>query len=130
MAKVHGKNGYASIDGTNMSQYFNNFKLSETRKTEDTTTFTSNAEEQTAGHKAGTFSIDGFFDPTAAGLIETAFEKDSFEVILGPAGNGAGSKKKTFNAIITSFDIDAPADGMVKITASCVVTGGVTNGTF
>lgn len=81
------------------------------------------------------FSFDGFFNDTATTGIETVLSGlgpgGSTVVVWGPAGSTSGYRKYTACMTLTNYEISAPVDGVIGISAAFVMrAGSVTHGTF
>lgn len=140
MAFVHGKGGVFKIDnaaGTlqTLTAYLDQWSISQTVDTAETTTMGAEAKTYLSGASDATISVSGLYDSTAstgpdvvlAGLVglETT---SSFE--LGPEGGTSTKIKYSGECFLTGYEITVAAGDVSKFTADFQVTGAVTKGTF
>lgn len=140
MAFVHGKGGVFKIDnaaGTlqTLTAYVDQWSISNSVDTAETTTMGSEVKTYLSGQSDATISVSGLYDSTAAtgpdvvlqGLIglETT---STFE--LGPEGSAAGKTRYTGECFLTGYEITAAGGDVVKFTADFQVTGAITKNTF
>lgn len=137
MAFSHGRLAYVSVAGTDLSAYFNQTDLPIDVANADTSTFGLSWETNLAGLASATWSLDGYWDPTAStgpaavltAAITTCQGGTPVACVFRPAGTGSGKATRTFNANITGYSEGAEVGGVVPISASFKVTGAVTFGT-
>lgn len=129
----HGSTGVFKIQdsgGTlrDISAFVTEDSLERTADTAETTTFGKLSKTYIPGLKDGSISIGGNYDATAlTGIIV-------LEGILGmernfeyyPAGVGAGERKYTGAAILTTFNTSSPVDDKVAVSGELQITGDVT----
>lgn len=140
MAFVHGKGGVFKIDnaaGTlqTLTAYIDQWSISQTVDTAETTTMGSEVKTYLSGQSDGTVSVSGLYDSTAstgpdvtlAGLIglETT---STFE--LGPEGGTTGKIKYSGECFLTGYEITVASQDVSKFTADFQCTGAITKGTF
>lgn len=137
MAFSHGRLAYVSVAGTDLSAYFNSTDMPIDIDNSDTTTFGASWRTNIAGLAGATFSLEGFWDPTAStgpaavlfAAIATCQAGTPVAIAFRPAGTGGGKATRTFNANITNYTEGSGIDDAVPISAAFQVTGAVTFGT-
>lgn len=137
MALRHGRLAYISVDGTDLSAYFNGYSYDVEVDNSDTTTFGAAHRSNIAGLIGATVSADGFYDPTATtgpiAVINAAITKcqngTPVAVVLREGGTGTGQYQESFNANITGFGRNPTMDGAVALSLAMSSTGSITNGT-
>lgn len=138
MALRHGRLAQVILRGTDVSQYFTSSDLATEIENADTTTFGTAHRTNMAGLTSSTFSLEGFYDPTAStgpvALIETAITQAQggtpSTVIFRPGGSATGQMSRTFLVNITNFTETPSLDGAVAISVSFNVTGEITRATL
>lgn len=130
MAAVHGSNSYVSIDGDNVTGYLDTASVQKMVETAEVTAFGDDDKEFIAGLKDSTLNIGGHWDATQDGFLADWDDGAVVACIVGPAGNTAGFVEYTFNALLTSYNVDMPVGGRVSWSASLQRTGATTVGTF
>ena len=140
MAFVHGKGGVFIIDNaagspTTLTAYVDQWSISQSVETADTTTMGAEAKTYVSGRSDATVSVSGLYDSTAStgpdvtlnGLVglETT---STFE--LGPEGGTAGKIKYSGECFLTGYEITVMTSDVSKFTADFQVTGAVVKGTF
>lgn len=151
MSKTHGKSGHLGLGDSgdaivDISTWLNNVERSLSRDIAESTGFkpSGNLKTYVAGLKDGTLSIAGQYDGDANAIDEilaAAYDTDvprSWE--FGPGGNGSGALKYSGGpngggsagegALMTSYNITTPLDGVVNFTAEFQITGQQVRGTF
>jgi predicted secreted protein len=134
MAFSHGKDfkirlGSTGTPGTlvDISAYCNSVAFPSERETAETTTFNKASKTRIAGLRDGSFSFEGFFDPTVDAQLDgvlkhpTASTLVSFEVtpqVGGPVYTGT--------CIVTSYETSGDVGGVVTFSAEAEISGDVT----
>lgn len=134
MSFSHGRLAYVSVAGTDLSAYFSSTDLPIDVENADTTTFGNAWHTNIAGLAGATFSLSGYWDPTAStgpaavlvAAIATCQGGTPVACVFRPAGTGGGKATRTFNANITGYTEGAEVGGVVPISATFQVTGAVT----
>ncbi len=139
MAFKHGRSGKFQLDdvgGTlrDLSAFISNVDFPRDVDAPETTTFsvTGGARTYVAGGLTGaTFSITGFFDPTATtgpDVVISGSLGDASDVSFeySPSGTATGDIQYTGQCIVTSYSVSSPVDGVVSFTADMQITGVVT----
>lgn len=105
----HAKNTYIEIDGDDYSKYFNNLPITDSNDEVEVTGFTDTEKQYVAGFSeiaataAGNYGDDDG-NGIAAVLQDLKDSGDVAELVYGPAGNGAGKVKLTYDLKVMSFD--------------------------
>lgn len=140
MAFVHGKGGVFKVDNaagtlTTLTTYVDQWSISMSVDTAETTTMGSEVKTYLSGHSDATISVSGLYDSTAStGPDVTLFgiygndATSTFE--LGPEGSTSGKIKYTGECFLTDYEITAAGGDAVKFTADFQVTGAITKTTF
>jgi predicted secreted protein len=133
MAFNHGsKASFQVNDGTSLrdlSSYLTSVSFPQTVDTAEVSTLGATSKSYIVGLKDATISIEGIYDPTADGYLNTIAgltTATAFEYY--PNGTPVGSTKPKFsgNCILTSYEVSAPVDGAASFTAEFQVSGAVT----
>lgn len=137
MAFVHGKDSYFSLDDTagsptNISTYVSENELAQEIEMADVTAFGDEGHKNIPGLENSSFSVSGHWDSTQAGIIGSTTQRKtatrSFE--YGPAGNGSGAVKYSGEVWISTYSESSPVADKVSWSATLMVDGVVTKGTF
>jgi len=128
MAFVHGKSTYVSVATNDISSYLTKADFSRNVDTAETSSFGSSDKTFIPGLKGAEFSLDGSWDATLDGYMDTAFGTE-VAVVYRPAGTGAGLINYAFQAILTSYSPPSDIGDVVKFSASFTITGAVTRTT-
>lgn len=134
MAKYHGKNTHITVDGVDLSDYFDDVTIPNSIDVAETSTFGQDAKTYVEGLSDATIDAGGKWDDTAvtgpdvvlAGLMGGG----EHTVIIGPSGSAAGKRRITVTAILTSYEVSMPLGDVVAFTASWQVSGPVTRDVF
>jgi len=140
MAFVHGKGGVFKIDnaaGTlqTLTAYVDQWSISQSVDTAETTTMGSEVKTYLSGQSDATISISGLYDSTAStgpdvvlnGLVGLE-ASSTYE--LGPEGSSTGKVKYTGECFLTGYEITVMAQDVAKFTADFQCTGAITKTTF
>jgi hypothetical protein len=130
MAAVHGSNAYVSIDADDVSVYLDSATLDKMVETAEVTAFGDDDKEYIPGLRDSTISGGGHWDATGDGFVADWDDGAVVEVIVGPAGSASGMVSYTFNAILTSYNIDMPVGGRVGFSISLQRSGATSRSTF
>lgn len=137
MAFVHGKDSYFSLDNTSgaltdISAYLDSNELAQEIEMADVTALGDEGHKNIPGLENSSCSVSGHWDSTQDGIIGSTTQRKaatrSFE--YGPAGNGSGAVKYSGEVWITTYTETSGVADKVSWSASLVVDGVVTRGTF
>jgi hypothetical protein len=133
MAFNHGsKASFQVNDGTSLrdlSSYLTSVSFPQSVDTAEVTALGATAKSYIVGLKDSTISIEGIYDPTADGYLNTIAgltAATAFEYY--PNGTPVGSTKPKFsgNCFLVSYEVSTPVDGAASFTAEFQVSGAVT----
>lgn len=132
MAFTHGSKAAFTLDGTDLSAWFNNTGLNRSRDTHDVTTFGNDDHRFISGLKGGTVPLSGPYDPAADALLFAAAENAAalaFE--FWPNGDTGGAPTATQpsytgNLLITNHTITTSATAEAQLSADFTLDGAVT----
>ena len=134
MAKYHGKNTHISVDGNDLSAYFDDVSIPESIDVAETSTYGQNAKTYVEGLSDATIDAGGKWDDTAVTgpdvVLSALIGGGEHEVIIGPSGDAVGKRKITVTAILTNYEVSSPLGDVVAFTASWQVSGPVVRGLF
>lgn len=118
---------------TAYSIYIEKVTLKATRKIDRLPVGGGAAVNKTVGPTSVTLSLEGWIHATVTGAFTTN-QADTTPTTrtweFGPQGSGTGSLKRTGECFITDYEEDTPATGPGKWTASLVVDGTTTFGSY
>ncbi len=131
MAKVHGKNTFVSVAGTDLSQYCDNSELPRTADSHDVTGYGKSAHVYAAGLVDGKFSLGGFYDSTLvtgprAVLDPLVGAATPTTIIRRPEGTGTGKPQQTFTANLLTYTESNPVADMVRWVTDWQLSDAVT----
>jgi hypothetical protein len=129
MAAVHGSNSYVTIDGDDVSIYLDTASLNKMVETAETTAFGDDDKEFIPGLRDATLSIGGHWDATQDVFVADWDDGAVVECVVVPQGNTGGNVDYTFNAILTSYNVDMPVGGRVGWSATLQRSGATTRST-
>ena len=136
MAGQHGKAAAVLVGGADLSRYFNNWSTDSSREATQTTTFQppGDAQEYITGLRDGTLSANGTFDGSSGSIDEilsSLYDSDDLaDFEAGPEGSASGKVKYTGQAILTTYTIETPVDGLVTWSADFQISGLVNRSTY
>ena len=130
MAFVHGKNGRLAVAGNALAAYFSSQSINSTVDTPETTVFTSTAKEFIAGLYSGTVSLDGFFEATLDGIVETDVlgAVAGNNVTIAPAGFTVGSPTVDCVGLATTYSTTSDVADAVKASIEFQASGRIDYG--
>ena len=102
-----------------------------TQDTAEVSALGNTAKAFLVGLSAGTFDVEGPFDPTTDAQLAALVGLDTpvnFE--YGPVGSTTGSPKYTGTIILTSYETTAVVNDAVKYRSAFQVTGAVTRTSY
>ncbi len=115
MAFIHGKAGFVSLAGVDLSPFSNNIELPRSADSHDVTTFGKNSHVKQGGLKDGGCTLQGVYDDGAASpeatidpLIGTVVS-----LIYRPEGTGSGRPQKTVNVLVQEYTETVPVADMI-----------------
>ena len=129
MAFQPGRNGYLSIDGTDISSYTDSKSLDRVRDTLETTAFGDTDRAYISGLRGYSISMSGPWDPTGDGVLDGADDGATVAFVFGPEGNTTGDIQYSGSALISNYNISTSVDGRVEWSATFQPTGTVTRAT-
>jgi predicted secreted protein len=133
MAFNHGSKASLQInDGSSLrdlSSILTSVTFPQTLDTAEVSALGNTSKAYIVGLRDSTLSIEGIYDPTADGYLNTIAglsTATAFEYF--PNGTPVGSTKPKFsgNCILTSYEVGTPVDGAATFTAEFQVSGAVT----
>jgi len=134
MAFGHSINAIIKVDNnsaslTDYTDYISNFSFPRSVGTAEVSVLGDTFQQFVSGLKGGTFSINGPFDPTFYAILTDSYTDGSgttktFEV--SPQGTGTGSPKVTFEAFVTSLNLDGDVGSAAAYSADFQITGTIT----
>jgi hypothetical protein len=136
MAFNHGsKANFQVNDGSSLrdlSSYLTSVSFPQTVDTAEVSALGNTAKAYIVGLRDSTISIEGIYDPTADGYLNTVAglsTATAFEYY--PNGTPVGGTKPKFSGscILTSYEVSTPVDGAASFTAEFQVSGAVTRAT-
>lgn len=136
MSFVHGKGAFISINGVDITPYSDSVQMPRDIETSDTSHFGTQSKTYIGGMDDSKGSVSGLWDIALDTAVQTILSGQlagttlSVPVIYGPAGNGTGKPRFTYNAIINQYDVQASAGDVVKFTVGLQRTGSTTTDTF
>lgn len=132
MSFRHGKFAEVTVNSVALSTFCDSVDLNIAIDTSDTTTFTATWKTAVVGVPGATLTLSGDYDPTASTGPAVTFEAlvgaDPFAVVLYPGGpaTSPAQRKRTFNAILTSYGEQSSVSDKVTFSANLLVTGAIT----
>ena len=136
MANVHGKDAHFSFDDTsdslsNISTKMDTSSLAQAIESADTSTYQDESRTFIAGLATANIPIGGPWDAALDAYFgTTAQQKVLRGWQFGPAGSDSGAIKYTGEALITGYTNDPPVGDRVSWSATLLVSGDITRGTF
>ena len=128
MAFKHGKDTKIYVNSSNYSSYFNNIDATRTADTAESTTFGNDNKTYIAGEKDGTFSLTGFFDATADGVIQPLLGGSDFDLVMGIDGLDTGDKTTFAQGNIVNYGVSSPVADIVATSLDVQPDEGMWNG--
>jgi hypothetical protein len=136
MAVSHGKKTKVFLDDSGGSRveitsYMSQAALNTMRDTAETTVFGNEDKTYVAGVRDRTFSGSGNFDPALDAILFAALGTDVTKTLeYAPQGDGSGLLKYSFEALVTSYDIEGDTGSKVGCSFELQGTGAVTRATY
>lgn len=115
MAFIHGKAGFVSLAGVDLSAFANNIDFGRSGDSHDVTTFGKNSHVKQGGLKDGTVTLQGVYDDGAASPEATIdpLVGTVVALIYRPEGTGTGRPQKTVNVLVQEYTETVPVADMI-----------------
>lgn len=124
MARVHSRDTFISLGGTDLSTFCNTSEFTQGLDEHDVTCYGADDHVFDGGLGSGTFTMGGFYDDGAAGpaaVIEAIRDaKAVVTLIRRPEGTGSGKPQQSVSVLVTSYVETEPVADF--ITWSCDMT--------
>lgn len=129
MSFVHGSKAVTKIATQDVTSYVKQADLADMFDKAETTTMGLTSKTYIPGLKDGTFKISGPHDPTGTALVRAALGT-SVAWEFAPNGTATGQKKYSWTGFLTNWNLNCGVDSVESWSADCVVSGGITEGTY
>lgn len=133
--KIPGRNTAFAVDGFDLSNNFNEYKLKRDANLIDATGFGQRISYDLAGIQKATLEMKGYYTPGTAGtnaLDNVAFQRlgqdSDVEVLLAPNGWTLLSPTFLIPTVMTKWDIDAKNKDAVMVDSEFAARGAVDYG--
>jgi len=115
MAFIHGKDGFVSLGGVDLSMFANNIEFGRSGDSHDVTTFGKDAHVKQGGLLDGTVTLAGVYDNGASGpeAIIDPLVGTVVSLIYRPEGTGSGRPQKTVNVLVQEYVETTPVADMI-----------------
>ncbi len=134
MATVHAKDTYFELNSTDLSDQADTLALNRALALAEDTAFQDSAESFVPGIQGTTITVSGHWDGASNKIDEelhTAYVSASaIAWVYGPENNTSSNVKYSGNCWVSDYSVESSVSDIVKFSATLVVTGGVTRGTF
>jgi predicted secreted protein len=141
MAGQHGKDAVFKLAKagntlTDVSRYTSSTTIDRSREATQATTYQppGDAQEYIVGLRDGTFSANGTFDGSAGNIddiLSSIYDSDDLaDFEAGPEGSASGKVKYTGQAILTTYTVETPVDGLVTWSAEFQISEGLNRSTY
>lgn len=141
MAAAHGKDSYFAVEDSaattlrNITPYVKNVDFNRSNDANDVTTKGAEGYTYRPGLTGGEINLTGLWDDTAStGSYTVLSSLVGIETTVGfewgPEGNTTGMVKYSGECVLSQYDESSPVDDMVAFTATLMISGDVTVGTF
>lgn len=120
MAFLHGKSTKVFINGYDLSAYFKGSTISGKADTAETTCYGGTAKAYIAGLKDATIKLEGLFEATANGIVDTlhaALGQDNGIFSIFPDGDAIGKIGFCSKGTEPSYEVDSPVADVVSVSA-------------
>ena len=129
MAKVHGKNTFVSLNGSDLSAFANTSTMTRKSDKHDTTCYGADDHEYEGGLGDGSASIGGVYDNSATG------PRDVIEPLVGtkvtyirrPEGTGSGKAQDSMTVLVEEYVETSPVADMVSWSVTLQPSGAITS---
>lgn len=129
MAFKHGKDSKVYVNSSDFSSYFNSVDVARTADVAESTTFGLGSKSYITGNKDGTFSVTGFFDATADGVLQPLLAGADMVFVLGVDGVDATDGCSFAKGNINNYGVSSAVGDIVATSLDIQADSGVYNGT-
>ena len=129
MAFKHGKDSKVYVNSSDFSSYFNSVDVARTADVAESTTFGLGSKSYITGNKDGTFSVTGFFDATADGVLQPLLGGADMVFVLGVDGVDATDGCSFAKGNINNYVVSSAVGDIVATSLDIQADSGVYNGT-
>lgn len=129
MAFKHGKDSKVYVNSSDFSSYFNSVDVARTADVAESTTFGLGSKSYITGNKDGTFSVTGFFDATADGVLQPLLGGADMVFVLGVDGVDATDGCSFAKGNINNYGVSSAVGDIVATSLDIQADSGVYNGT-
>jgi hypothetical protein len=115
MAFIHGKAGFVSLSGVDLSAFANNIEFGKSADSHDVTTFGKNSHVKQGGLKDGSITLQGVYDDGAASpeaIIDPLVGTNAL-LVYRPEGTGAGRPQKVGAVLVQEYTETVPVADMI-----------------
>jgi hypothetical protein len=128
MAFIHGKNGFVSLNGVDLSAFANNIDFGRSGDSHDVTTFGKSAHVKQGGLLDGTCALQGIYDDGAASPEATIdpLVGTVVPLIYRPEGTGAGRPQKSCSVLVQEYTETDPVADMITWQLTMEISDTVT----
>lgn len=115
MPFIHGKAGFVSLGGVDLSAFSNNIEFGRSADSHDVTTFGKNAHVKQGGLGDGTVTLQGVYDDGAASPEATIDPMIGTVVTLiyRAEGTGSGRPQKSVGVLVQEYTETTPVADMI-----------------
>lgn len=131
MAFIHGKDGFVTLNGVDLSAFSNNIEFGRAGDSHDVTTFGKDSHVKQGGLLDGSCTLDGIYEDGALGpeatihpLIGTVVE-----LVYRPEGTGSGRPQRTVDVLVQEYTETVPVADMISWSLSMELSDDVVNTT-
>lgn len=133
MAFVHGKTTIVLWDEYDLSAYFTTANSARELDAPETTTFGTAFKTRIAGHKDGTISLEGLFDPAAGAsdvVLAAALSASASPIVtIGRESMDAvGDRAELLYGFETTYEITEEVEEAIGVSAEVTGNGGLDGG--
>lgn len=133
MAIVHSKDTVITLDGDDLSAWTNTSEFEVSIDEHDVTCYGADDHVVAGGLRAGTISMGGFYDNTAAGpkaIIEPLLDAGvNVTLIRRPEGTGSGLPQESLSVLVKTYTESSPVEDYVTWTCEMTKSGAITRTT-
>lgn len=115
MAFIHGKDGFISLNGVDLSAYANNIEFARPADSHDVTTFGKSAHVKNGGLLDGSVTLQGVYDNGAASPEATIdpLLGTVVPLVYRPEGTGSGRPQKSVSVLVQEYTETVPVADMI-----------------
>lgn len=128
MAFIHGKDGFVSLNGVDLSAFANNIEWGKSADSHDVTTFGKASHVKQGGLFDGTVTLQGVYDDgiiSPEAIIEPLV-RSVVPLVYRPEGTGSGKPQRTVNVLVQEYTETVPVADMVTWQLTMETSGDVT----